>query len=150
MKAFLGPYGMNREGSGTSWLPDTTPHEGVHGKFGEWTTMWHALINGVYDQQGGPRGGQKIFANGMVMAMAQRAMGDGTVGVRAMPTPCGVPVKITGDAPNALATATTTSKETFGDAASFSPAFSIVLNQLRDTPARSAACRCEIPATSRR
>src|SRR5204862_5920552 len=27
MKAFLGPYGMNREGSGTSWLPDTTPHE---------------------------------------------------------------------------------------------------------------------------
>ena len=59
MKGFLGPYSMSREGSGTSWLPDTTPHEGIHGSFGEWTTMWHALLNGVYDQQGGPRGGQE-------------------------------------------------------------------------------------------
>jgi hypothetical protein len=25
MKGFLGPYSMNREGSGTSWLPDSTP-----------------------------------------------------------------------------------------------------------------------------
>ncbi|MEA2907705.1 MAG: hypothetical protein QOI12_5092 [Alphaproteobacteria bacterium] len=87
MKGFLGPYGMTREGSGTSWLPDTTPHEGIHGRSGEWTTMWHALINGVYDQQGGPRGGQKTFAGGMIMGMAQRAMGDGTVGVRAMLSP---------------------------------------------------------------
>jgi len=87
MKGFLGPYGMNREGSGTSWLPDTTPHEGIHGQIGEWTTMWHALFNGVYDQQGGPRGGQKTFGNGMVMGMAQRAMGDGTFGVRAMLAP---------------------------------------------------------------
>jgi hypothetical protein len=87
MTGFLGPYGMSREGSGTSWLPDTTPHEGIHGSFGEWTTMWHALLNGVYDQQGGPRGGQKTFVNGMVMGMAQRAMGDGTFGVRAMLAP---------------------------------------------------------------
>ena len=28
MKGFLGPYSMTREGSGTSWVPDTTPHEG--------------------------------------------------------------------------------------------------------------------------
>jgi hypothetical protein len=87
MKAFLGPYGMNREGSGTSWLPDTTPHEGVHGKFGEWTTMWHALINGVYDHQGGPRGGEKFFASGMIMGMAQRPIGEGTFGLRAMLSP---------------------------------------------------------------
>src|SRR6185295_12227285 len=38
MKAFLGPYAMTREGSGTSWVPDVTPHEGIHGKFGDWTT----------------------------------------------------------------------------------------------------------------
>src|SRR5436305_1252012 len=81
MKGFLGPYGMSREGSGTSWLPDATPHEGIHGRFDEWTTMWHALLNGVYDQQGGLRGGQKTFVNGMVMGMAQRAMGDGSFGV---------------------------------------------------------------------
>src|SRR3954447_13865367 len=30
MVGFLGPYSMSREGSGTSWLPDTTPHEGIH------------------------------------------------------------------------------------------------------------------------
>jgi len=29
MKGFLGPYPMTREGSGTSWLPDSTPHQGV-------------------------------------------------------------------------------------------------------------------------
>jgi hypothetical protein len=87
MKAFLGPYAMTREGSGTSWVPDTTPHEGIHGRFGEWSTMAHAQFNLVYDRQGGPRGGEKTFVNGMVMAMAQRPLGDGTFGVRAMLAP---------------------------------------------------------------
>jgi len=87
MKAFLGPYGMTREGSGTSWVPDTTPHEGIHGRFGEWSTMAHAQFNVVYDRQGGPRGGDKSFVNGMVMAMAQRPLGEGTFGLRAMLSP---------------------------------------------------------------
>ena len=87
MVGFLGPYSMSREGSGTSWLPDTTPHEGIHGQYGDWMTMWHALFNGVYDHQGGPRGGQKTFASGMVMGMAQRQLGDGTFGVRVMMSP---------------------------------------------------------------
>ena len=87
MKGFLGPYPMNREASGTSWQPDTSPHEGVHATLGEWMVMWHALINGVYDNQGGPRGDQKAFASGMVMGMAQRQLGDGTLGFRAMLSP---------------------------------------------------------------
>lgn len=87
MKGFLGPYPMTREGSGTSWVPDATPHEGIHATVGEWNTMWHALINGVYDRQGGPRGGEKTFVNGMVMGMAQRQIGDGTLGFRAMLSP---------------------------------------------------------------
>jgi hypothetical protein len=87
MKGFLGPYPMMREGSGTSWLPDTTPHEGIMGKVGEWSTMWHAYLNLIYDNQGGPRGGEKTFVNGMVMGMAQRQFGDGTFGVRAMLAP---------------------------------------------------------------
>src|SRR5690349_1942172 len=37
MKAFLGPYPMTREGSGTSWVPDATPHEGIHAQFGDWS-----------------------------------------------------------------------------------------------------------------
>lgn len=87
MKAFLGPYPLNREGSGTGWVPDTTPHEGIHARFGEWSTMAHAQFNFVYDKQGGPRGGEKGFVNGMVMAMAQRPLGDGTFGLRAMLSP---------------------------------------------------------------
>jgi hypothetical protein len=87
MKAFLGPYAMTREGSGTSWVPDTTPHEGIHGRFGDWSTMAHAQFNFVYDRQGGPRGGDKAFVGGMVMAMAQRPLGDGTFGLRAMVSP---------------------------------------------------------------
>ena len=87
MKAFLGPYPMTREGSGTSWVPDATPHEGIHGRFGDWSTMAHAQFNFVYDNQGGPRGGEKAFISGMVMAMAQRPLGDGTFGLRAMLSP---------------------------------------------------------------
>jgi hypothetical protein len=87
MKGFLGPYSMSREGSGTSWVPDTTPHEGVHNQIGEWSTMWHGYLNLIYDHQGGPRGADKTFVNGMVMRMAQRPLGDGTLGLRAMLSP---------------------------------------------------------------
>src|SRR6266480_1803003 len=87
MKGFLGPYPMNREASGTSWLPDSTPHEGIHQTYGDWMLMEHALINGVYDHQGGPRGGNKAFVGGMVMGMAERQIGDGTLGFRAMLSP---------------------------------------------------------------
>jgi hypothetical protein len=49
--------------------------------------MYHALFNVAYDHQGGPRGGDKTFLNGMVMGMAQRPLGDGTWGLRAMLSP---------------------------------------------------------------
>jgi hypothetical protein len=87
MKGFLGPYGIAREGSGTSWQPDTSPHEGIHAQYGEWMTMWHALFNGVYDNQGGPRGDSKTFVSGMAMAMAERQVDAGTIGLRAMLSP---------------------------------------------------------------
>ena len=87
MRGFLGPYPIQREGSGTSWLPDATPHFGVHATYGDWQTMYHALFNLVYDHQGGPRGGDKTFVNGMFMGMAQRPLGDGTFGLRAMLAP---------------------------------------------------------------
>jgi len=87
MKAFLGPYPMTREASGTSWQPDSSPHEGIHWMYGDWQFMSHALINGVYDHQGGARGGDKTFVSGMLMAMAERSLGDGTLGFRAMLSP---------------------------------------------------------------
>lgn len=77
MTGALGPYSMTREASGTAWQPDASTHAGVHLMGGDWTYMVHALFNGVYDHQSGPRGGEKSFASGMVMGMATRALGEG-------------------------------------------------------------------------
>jgi hypothetical protein len=88
MQGQFGPYTMSREASGTSWQPDSTPHQGVMFMSNEWMLMGHANLFGVYDHQGGPRGGNKAFAAGMVMGMAQRPLGDnGTLGFRAMLSP---------------------------------------------------------------
>jgi len=88
MRSPLGGYRMTRDASGTSWQPDASPHAGVmvHTD-GGWMLMGHALFNGVVDRQGGPRGGDKTFLAGMVMGMAQRPMGDGTLGFKAMVSP---------------------------------------------------------------
>ncbi|MGA0601571.1 hypothetical protein ACO2Q3_12780 [Caulobacter sp. KR2-114] len=87
MSSPFGDYLMMRDASGTSWQPDATPHEGVMTMAGDWMVMGHALINLVYDGQGGPRGGHKAFLAGMVMGMAQRPLGGGTLGLRAMLSP---------------------------------------------------------------
>lgn len=84
MTGMYGPYAMTREASGTSWQPDSTPMEGIHEMSGDWMTMVHGYINSVYDHQGGPRGGRKTFAESMLMGMAQRPVGGGTLGLRAM------------------------------------------------------------------
>ena len=87
MTSAIGAYAMTRDGSGTSWQPDASPHEGIHATAGGWMTMTHALLNLVYDDQGGPRGGDKAYVAGMLMIMAQRPLGDGTLGLRAMLSP---------------------------------------------------------------
>jgi hypothetical protein len=87
MASAFGPYAMTRDGSGTSWLPDASPHEGIYRKLGEWSVMNHGWINLIYDNQGGPRGAHKTFVSGMLMTMMQRPLGDGTLGVRAMLSP---------------------------------------------------------------
>jgi hypothetical protein len=87
MTGYLGPYLMTREASGTSWQPDTSPHEGIHQQLADWSVMTHGWINLNYDRQDGPRGANKTFVSGMLMTMAQRQLGDGTFGVRAMMSP---------------------------------------------------------------
>ena len=88
MKGQFGPYPMSREASGTAWQPDSTPHQGVMFMSGDWMLMGHANLFGVYDNQGGPRGGSKAFAAGMIMGMAQRPVGEaGRLGFRAMLSP---------------------------------------------------------------
>jgi hypothetical protein len=88
MPAALGSYTMAREASGTSWQPDTSPEQAIHVMAGDWSLMLHGLLNGVYDNQGGPRGGNKAFAAGMVMGMATHAIGDrGRLQLRTMLSP---------------------------------------------------------------
>ena len=75
-------------GSGTSWQPDASVHAGLHHMAGEWMLMGHALLNGVYDWQQGPRGDRKAFVSGMVMGVARRALAGGDMlQLRAMLSP---------------------------------------------------------------
>jgi hypothetical protein len=88
MTGALGPYPMTREASGTSWQPDASPHEGLQLMRGPWMLMVHGVLNGVYDKQSGPRGGEQGFASGMLMGMAERPVGEaGTLQLRAMISP---------------------------------------------------------------
>ena len=84
MAGTLGSYSMMRDASGTSWQPDSTPMEGIHGQAGGWSTMLHGYVLGVYDHQGGPRGDDKAFSESMLMAAAQRQAGPGTLTLRTM------------------------------------------------------------------
>lgn len=87
MTGSLGSYPLGREASGTAWQPDSSPHDAVHLEWGGWTLMGHAVLHGVYDRQGSPRGGEKAFVSGMVMGMARRPLGSGTLQLRASLSP---------------------------------------------------------------
>lgn len=87
MTGALGPYPMERESSGTAWQPDTTEHQGLMKMSGDWTFMAHGVLNLVYDHQSGPRGDDKAFVSGMLMGMARRSLGNGTVQFKAMVSP---------------------------------------------------------------
>ncbi|MBW8777790.1 MAG: hypothetical protein JF585_01045 [Burkholderiales bacterium] len=51
---------------------------------GDWMLMAHGFVNGIYDRQSGPRGDEKWFTESMAMLMAQRPLGQGKFGLRAM------------------------------------------------------------------
>ena len=87
MKGALGPYPMERESSGTAWQPDASEHEGLHVMTGDWTLMAHGTLNLVYDYQSDRRGDDKAFASGMLMGMARRPIGNGTLQFKAMLSP---------------------------------------------------------------
>jgi hypothetical protein len=84
MNALYGSYPMAREASGTSWQPDSSPHEGLNFMKDDWMFMVHGFANVIYDNQSGDRGDDKIFSESMLMLMGQRPLGNGTFGVRSM------------------------------------------------------------------
>ena len=87
MNGALGSYPMPREASGTAWQPDSSSHGGIHIMSGDWMLMGHALLNLTYDHQSERRGDDKLFASGMLMGMARREIGNGTLQFKAMLSP---------------------------------------------------------------
>ena len=88
MHGDLGAYSMNRESSGTSWQPDLAPAMGRMIMTDGWMLMTEARLDGVADNQSGPRGDSDAFAEGMLMGMASRDLSSGdTVGLHLMLSP---------------------------------------------------------------
>lgn len=87
MTGVLGSYPMERESSGTAWQPDASDHMGLMTMRGGWTLMAHGVLNFTYDHQSGRRGDDKAFASGMLMGMARRPLGNGTLQLRASLSP---------------------------------------------------------------
>lgn len=71
---------MNRNGSGTGWLPDASPMYGYMAHTRKWMYMFHGNVFVRYNKQDltdiGTRGDSKIDAPNWVMAMGQRKVGN--------------------------------------------------------------------------
>ncbi|MHB9109654.1 MAG: hypothetical protein ACYDCO_21600 [Armatimonadota bacterium] len=67
------PLGISasRAGSGTSWLPDSTPMYGLMGMAGDWELMYHGAAHLMYDVMNGPRGDEKLVLPNWAMVMAR-------------------------------------------------------------------------------
>jgi hypothetical protein len=74
----------SRDGSGTSWLPDASPMRMVHYRAASWTLMLHGAAFGLYDDQGGPRGADRVVAVDWGMLAASRNLGEARLELRAM------------------------------------------------------------------
>jgi hypothetical protein len=83
-----GPFHtMGGEGSGTSWMPASTP---VYGKMymkGNWMFMLHGQELIRFNDQTGPRGADAINAQGWFMFMGDHKLGAGTFQFRTMFSP---------------------------------------------------------------
>ncbi len=58
--------------------------EGVMTQAGGWHLMAHGFVNSVFDHQGGARGDENTFSNSMLMGMASRPIGAGSLELHAM------------------------------------------------------------------
>jgi Heavy metal binding domain len=76
---------MSREGSGTSWLPDSSPMYGKMFMFGRDMLMLHGAIFPRYTNVSTRRGDDRIDAPNWIMAMYSHPLGDSTqIGGRLM------------------------------------------------------------------
>jgi YHS domain-containing protein len=75
---------MAREGSGTSWLPDSSPMYAIHGQAGPWSLMAHENVFVQFLHESGTRGTDQFGSINWVMGMARRNVGAGRLGLRGM------------------------------------------------------------------
>lgn len=73
-----------REASGTAWLPDATPMYGIHRAAGEWQLMGHGASFVQFLHDSGERGHAQFASINWVMAMADRTLAGGRLGLRGM------------------------------------------------------------------
>ena len=85
MAGMLGPWPMNREGSGTSWQPDSSPmYMKMLPKVGRYDLNLMGELQTGYIDAGGKRGDKQGYANSMIMWMANRETAGGALGLRLM------------------------------------------------------------------
>lgn len=80
------PLGLaaNRNGSGTSWLPDDSPMSGSSRMVGPWHLMLHGNVFVQFLQGSGPRGDAQVGSINWFMGMAERPVAGGVFTARAM------------------------------------------------------------------
>lgn len=85
MKSVLGDWGMERDGSGTSWLPDSSPmFMKMLPDLGRYQLSVMGSFSLNYTSTNGPRGDHRFYSNSMPMLMARRETGGGSLGINLM------------------------------------------------------------------
>lgn len=84
--AMQGPLGISHErmGSGTTWMPDSSPMHATHRMLGDWTMMLHGVAFAQYDRQGSERGDAQLGIVDWEMLMAMRRVGTGLLHLHGM------------------------------------------------------------------
>lgn len=85
MKSRLGDWSMARDGSGTSWLPDSSPmFMKMLPKSGRYNLNAMGFFTLNTTSTSGPRGDSRFYSNSMPMLMARRETGRGILGFSLM------------------------------------------------------------------
>ncbi len=75
---------LEREGSGTAWLPDETPMYAIHWQRGAWLLMAHENAFVQFLHETGERGDDQFGSINWFMGMAHRDLGPGRLMLRGM------------------------------------------------------------------
>lgn len=85
MQGSFGPWSMRREGSGTAWLPESSPLYATMRERGGWQLMQMGQAVGAWSRSGGRRSESQVYGVSQYMLMAQyRDPQDRIFGVRGM------------------------------------------------------------------